>query len=103
MATRQAMNQPFAQYESVWKEFLEGMEKSLDQAEKEIDQAANMQEICTSEWCEATEHYLDDVANAVFSISEPRYNEDPELEKKLKSLKKRVHDLYAKYKGTAAS
>ncbi|WP_235896680.1 hypothetical protein [Oceanidesulfovibrio marinus] len=102
MATRQAMNQPFAQFESVWKDFLQGMEQSLDQAEKEIDQAATMQNVCTDEWCEATEHYLDDIANAVFSISEPRYNEDPALSKRLKELKKRVHDLYAKYKSAAA-
>ena len=102
MATRQAMNQPFAQYETVWKEFLDGLQRSLDQAEKEIEDASNMQDICTDEWCEATEHYLDDVANAVFSISEPRYNADPAMEKKLKELKRRVHDLYAKYKGAAS-
>lgn len=53
-----------------------------------------MADTCAREWCEATEHYIDDINNALFSISEPRWagKEDSE---KIKALKRRVHDLYA--------
>lgn len=76
------------------------MEESLDMLEKEIDEAAEMSEICTAEWCEATEHVVDELNNSLFSIREPRWSSE-EDSKKLKELKRRVHDLYAKYKATA--
>jgi len=68
--------------------------------EKDIDEAAEMTSICTDEWCEATEHVIDELANALYSMSEPRWSSE-EDNKKIKQLKKRVHDLYAKYKGAA--
>lgn len=56
-----------------------------------------MREVCTDEWCEATEHVIDELSNSLFSISEPRWI--PETESmKLRQLKKKVHDLYARYK-----
>jgi hypothetical protein len=58
-----------------------------------------MREICTSEWCEATEHVIDDLSNSVFSISEPRWGSE-EDSKRIRALRKRLHDLYAKYKST---
>jgi len=73
------------------------MEESLDMLEKEIDEAADMSEICTAEWCEATEHVVDELNNSLFSIREPRWSSEEDSKK----LKRRVHDLYAKYKATA--
>jgi hypothetical protein len=84
-----------------WREFVKNMEKSLESLEEGIDEAAEMTEVCTSEWCEATEHVIDELANSLFSISEPRWSSD-EDSKKIKQLKKRVHDLYAKYKSVAS-
>ena len=83
-----------------WRMFVNNLAKSLDMLEKDIEEAAQMQEECTLEWCEATEHVIDELSNSLFSISEPRWasNEDS---KKIKVLKRRVHDLYAKYKSTA--
>jgi hypothetical protein len=80
-----------------WGEFVDSLEKSLDTLEAELDEAAEMAGTCTSEWCEATEHVLDELGNSLFSISEPRWvsNEDS---KRIKALKGRLHDLYAKYK-----
>lgn len=83
-----------------WRVFINNMEKSLDLLEKNIDEAAQMSETCTSEWCEATEHVIDEIANSLFSISEPNWSSG-EDSKKIKALKRRVHDLYAKYKHTA--
>ena len=85
-----------------WRVFVNNMEKSLDVLEQNIDEAAQMTDACTSEWCVATEHVIDEIANSLFSISEPRWSSE-EDSKKIKELKRRVHDLYAKYKQTAAN
>jgi hypothetical protein len=85
---------------STWKGFVSNMEQSLDMLEKGIDEAAEMSNICTDEWCEATEHVIDELANSLFSISEPKWS-SPEDSQKIRALKKRVHDLYAKYKSAA--
>jgi hypothetical protein len=83
-----------------WRIFFDNMETSLNMLEKEIDEAAQMQNICTSEWCEATEHVIDELSNSLFSISEPRWASD-EDSLKIKVLRKKLHDLYAKYKAVA--
>jgi Mg2+ and Co2+ transporter CorA len=83
-----------------WRLFINNMEKSLELLEQNIDEAAQMSETCTSEWCEATEHVIDEIANSLFSISEPNWSSG-EDSKKIKELKRRVHDLYAKYKHAA--
>jgi hypothetical protein len=82
-----------------WRQHLGNMEQSLDILEKGINEAAQMTEICTDEWCTATEHVIDDLSNDLFSISEPGWASDEDT-KKLKALKRRVHDLYAQYKTT---
>ena len=83
-----------------WKTFASNLEKSLKMLEEGIDEASEMREICTSEWCVATEHVIDELSNSLFSISEPSWASE-EDSKKIKALKKRLHDLYAKYKITA--
>ena len=51
----------------------------------------------TDEWCQATQHVIDDLSNALFSISEPRWSNE-EDSKTIEQLKRRVHDLYADYR-----
>jgi len=80
-----------------WRTFVGQMGQSLISLEKDIDEASQMTSICTDEWCEATEHVIDELSNALFSISEPRWSTD-EDSKKIKELKKKVHDLYANYR-----
>jgi hypothetical protein len=75
------------------------LEKGLDMLQEDIDEAAQMSDACTAEWCQATEHVIDELSNSLFSISEPRWSSD-EDSKKIKALKRRLHDLYAKYKAT---
>ena len=83
-----------------WKTFVSNLEKSLKMLEEGIDEASEMREICTSEWCVATEHVIDELSNSLFSISEPSWASEEDSHK-IKALKKRLHDLYAKYKSTA--
>lgn len=95
------MNMPRTQIDmqvnQAWTDFTSSLEKSIDMLEKEIDEASGMTDICTDEWCEATEHYIDDLSNALFSISEPRGSSQEESDK-IKALKRRVYDLYANYR-----
>ena len=81
-----------------WQNYISALEKSLDLLEKDIEEAKDMAGTCTSEWCEATEHVIDELNNALFSISEPRWA-DPEDTQKIKKLKRRIYDLYVNYKG----
>jgi hypothetical protein len=80
-----------------WRQLISSMEESLNLLEKGIDEAVEMRNICTDEWCVATEHVIDELSNGLFSISEPSWAPQ-EDSKRLKALKRRVHDLYAKYK-----
>ena len=83
-----------------WKEFIINLEKSLDVLEKEIEFTSKMVNACTLEWCQSTEYAFDEINNALFSISEPAWTSDDDS-KRLKALKRRVHDIYAKYKSAA--
>ncbi|NOQ45171.1 MAG: hypothetical protein GQ559_00605 [Desulfobulbaceae bacterium] len=47
-------------------------ENSLALIEEEVNEAAEIEEICTGEWCSATEGALDELAKFIYSISEPR-------------------------------
>jgi hypothetical protein len=84
-----------------WRSFVDNLEESLDLLEKEIDFTSKMVKACTLEWCEASERAIDDVSNSLFSISEPSWLSD-EDSKKLKALRRRVHDVYSKYKAAAS-
>jgi len=81
-----------------WQNYIDALENSLDLLERDIEEAKKMAGTCTSEWCEATEHVIDELNNALFSISEPRWV-DPEDSQKIKKLKRRIYDLYVNYKG----
>jgi len=80
------------------REFMKHLDNSTHLLEQEIEEAAEMEEICTDEWCLAVEHTIDDLANMIYSISEPRWVTADDSEK-IKNLRHRVHDLYAKYRG----
>jgi hypothetical protein len=83
-----------------WRSYVGEMETLLSTLEKNIEEASQMSSICTSEWCEATEHVIDELSNSLFFISEPR-GTTQEDSRKIKELKKKVYDLYANYKAAA--
>jgi hypothetical protein len=82
------------------RDFIANLTASLDLLAKDINEAREMQGICTDEWCQATESYLDELAKLVYSISEPRWLSDKDSDR-IRQLRKRIHDLYAQYKGAA--
>jgi len=80
------------------REFMANLGKSLSMLEKNVTEAAAGKQVCTAEWCLVTENLLDELAKAIYSISEPRWVGGDDA-KKLRELRIRVHDLYAHYKG----
>ncbi len=83
------------------REFMANLEKSLSILEDDIAEAAEMEHICTDEWCRATELVIDELAKVVYSISEPRWL-TPEDSKKLMQLRSKMHELYADFSGARA-
>ena len=81
-----------------WEHYITALETSIQNLEADIEEAADMSDRCTAEWCEATEHVIDEINDALFTISEPRWSSD-EDSKRIKALKRRVRELYAAYKG----
>lgn len=80
-----------------WRAYLDSLGSALQKLETDIKEASEMASVCTDEWCAATEHVIDDLSNALFSISEPRWSSQ-EDSMKIKQLKRKVHDLYADYR-----
>jgi len=89
-----------SEVQSAWKNYMESLHKAVSMLDDQIKEASEMADQCTSEWCQATEHVLDDLSNDLFSISEPRWA-DPEDSKKIKDMKHRIHDIYSIYRGIA--
>ena len=90
-------NEIYTEMEAAWGAFTQSLEKSLRLLDADIKEAKQLAGKCTDEWCAATEHVIDDLSNALFSISEPRWS-DAAVSRKIKELKHRVHDLYADYR-----
>jgi hypothetical protein len=90
-------NEIGSEMEMAWGVFAQSLEKSIRLLDADIKEAKHMASKCTDEWCAATEHVIDDLSNALFSISEPRWSEAA-VSKKIKELKRRVYDLYADYR-----
>lgn len=90
-----------SEYTQAWRTYVNSLEQAVQKLEADIKEASEMADACTSEWCQATEHVVDELSNALFSISEPRWA-DKEDSDKIKRLKRRVHDLYADYRNAAA-
>ncbi|MGD8701999.1 MAG: hypothetical protein PVG51_14065 [Desulfosarcina sp.] len=84
-----------------WSTYMDALEKSLNDLEADIEEAADMTQRCTAEWCTATEHVIDEINDALFNISEPRWAPEAQS-RRIKSLKRRVRELYAKYKAASA-
>lgn len=80
-----------------WRIYLGALENSLNKLEADIKEAREMAGQRTGEWCEATEHVIDELSNSLFAISEPRWGDEQDT-RRIKTLKRRVHDMYADYR-----
>ena len=84
------------------KTFMANLEKSLEILTQELKQAKEMTTICTDEWCNTTESYIDDMHKSLYSISEPRWLPKADSQK-LKQLRIRIRDLYREFAHVAKS
>ena len=91
----------FGDIADAWGNYLAALGKAINKLEKDLKEAQSLAAECTNEWCQATEHVLDELSNALFSISEPRWLK-AEQSRELKQLKHKLHDLYAGYRQTFA-
>jgi small-conductance mechanosensitive channel len=85
------------EYVNSWRNYLNSLDLAVQKLETDVKEASEMAGVCTDEWCQATEHVIDELSNALFSISEPRWsNQEDSL--RIKQLRRLVHDLYADYR-----
>ncbi len=83
------------------REFITGLEKSLDMLRDEVGEVESISGGCTDEWCRAREDFLDYLHKSIYAISEPRWA-DKEDSEKIHELRNRVKDLYVYFKGAKA-
>jgi hypothetical protein len=84
------------------KEFMRNLNDSMVLLEHDIDEAQEVDRICTSEWCIAIERSFDELAKDIYSISEPRWVSSKQSGQ-IREMRHRLHDLYEKYRGTSSS
>ncbi|MFZ2447036.1 MAG: hypothetical protein WAW37_11815 [Syntrophobacteraceae bacterium] len=80
-----------------WRAFSDSMHESLSRLEEIVNDIADMRGVCRDEWCEMNECMLGEATVSAFAISEPHFAPE-EDSKKLKELKKRIHDLHRNLK-----
>jgi hypothetical protein len=83
-----------------WRDFIDTMEESATALEKGLGEAGEMREACTLEWCEAMEQVIEELDNALFFIGEYSWASEADS-RKIKKLKGRLNELYARYKSAA--
>jgi hypothetical protein len=83
------------------RQFITGLEKSLDMLKDDINEVEGISGECTDEWCKSREDFLDYLHKSIYSISEPRWagKEDSE---RIHKLRDRVKDLYVHFKEVEA-
>jgi hypothetical protein len=64
-----------------WRTYTAALERSLEMLEQDINEASEMSDACTGECCAATEHVIDELGYALFSISEPRWADESDSKK----------------------
>lgn len=89
-------------FQMAHRNFMDNLSKSLDILEHDIEEAREVDNVCTGRWCTAVESSLDELSKYIYSISEPRWVSDSDS-KRLTGMRHRVHDLYAKYKSLRPS
>ena len=83
------------------RQFISGLEKSLDMLKDEISEVEGISGECSDEWCRSREDFLDYLQKSIYAISEPRWA-DKEDSERIHLLRNKVKDLYVHFKGAEA-
>lgn len=89
-------NEYFNDLGEAWNTYMSNLETAIQKMQKDIEEAKGMQDVCTSEWCNVTEHAIDELHNAVYSIHEPKFLEK-DCTDRIKDLRKKVKQLYVEF------
>lgn len=81
---------------TAWESYLSTLEHALVQMEKSIEESVSVPAACTNEWCESVEEVIDELTDAIYAFSIPRWA-DAEQAARVKNLKKKARQVYAKY------
>lgn len=83
------------------RQFISGLEKTLDMLNDDIKAVEGVSGECTDEWCKSREDFLDYLHKSIYSLSEPRWA-GKEDSQKIHELRNRIKDLYVHFKGANA-
>ena len=78
-------------------DFVKNLDASLNILDHDINEAKEVDTICTGTWCKAIENSLDELSNYLYSISEPRWISAADS-RQLHRMRTRIHDMYTKYR-----
>lgn len=81
---------------AAWESYLSTLEHALVQMEKSIEESVSVSAACTNEWCESVEEVIDELTEAIYAFSIPSWV-GPEQSARVKRLKKKTREVYAKY------
>jgi len=85
---------------TAWASYLSTLEHAIVQMEKSIEDSISVPSACTNEWCESVEEVIDELTEAIYAFNIPRWA-DPEQSARVKNLKKKAREVYAKYMRTS--
>jgi hypothetical protein len=83
------------------RQFITGLEQTLDQLSRDIGEVEGLQGECNDEWCKSREDFLDYLHKSIYAVSEPRWA-DKEDSDRINSLRERIRNLYNDFKGVNA-
>jgi hypothetical protein len=83
------------------RQFITGLEETLDMLKNDINEVSNISGECTDEWCKSREDFLDYLHKSIYAISEPRWAEKKDSER-IHELRDRIKDLYVHFNGGKA-
>jgi hypothetical protein len=81
-----------------WSQYLNSLVEGVERLQRLVADVEDMRQVCSDEWCDTTECLLGELTVAVFAISEPHWTSTEES-RKIKDLKKKLHDLHARHRG----
>lgn len=83
------------------RQFITGLERSLDMLNDEISEVEGISGECSDEWLKSREDFLDYLHKSIYSLSEPRWAEKEDSQK-IHYLRNRIKDLYGHVKNIHA-
>jgi len=83
------------------RQFISGLEQSLDLLSRDIGEVEDIKDECTDEWCKSREDFLDYLHKSIYAVSEPRWAEKEDSDR-IHELRDRIKDLYKDFRGADA-